>query len=152
MKLSFDSDVAIELIRGTRPHYRLWLQEAQEAGASLHMSSIVFHELMYGAMISARPEHQMRLVERLATETEVLPWTPDDAIEAARLRADLEKSGFRIGGFDVLIAGQALNAGWTLVTGNIREYLRVTNLQLLFWGNPDGPLDRPALQGSYPKK
>jgi len=116
------------------------------------MSSIVFHELMFGAMSSARPEHQMRLVEHLAAETEVLAWTPDDAMEAARLRVDLEKAGSRIGAFDALIAGQAFNVGWTLVTGNVREFLRVQGLPIQFWGNPEGPLDRAALQGAYPKK
>lgn len=152
MKLSFDSDVAIELLRGTRPHYRLRLQEAQEAGASLHLSSIVLHELMFGAMSSARPEHHMQLVARLTAETEVHPWGPDDAIEAARLRTDLRKSGATIGGFDALIAGQAINAGWTLVTGNLREFMRIGDLRLLFWGDPDGPLDRSALVWPGPTK
>jgi tRNA(fMet)-specific endonuclease VapC len=145
MKLCLDSDVAIELIRGGRPHYRLRLQEAQEAGASLHLSSISFHELMAGAMSSERPEHHMRLVARFAAETEVSVWSADDAMEAARLRADLRKFGAAIDGFDALIAGQALNAGWTLVTGNVREFIPVRGLPLLYWGDPTGPLDRDAL-------
>lgn len=152
MKLSLDSDVAIELVRGARPHYRQRLQEAQEAGASLHLSSIVLHELMYGAMASARPEHHMQLVARLAAEMEVHPWGPDDAIEAARLRTDLRNAGAAIGGFDALVAGQALNAGWTLVTGNLREFMRIRNLPLLFWGDPAGPLDRSALAWPAPTK
>ena len=138
-------DVAIELIRGRRQHYRAFLEEALASGASLHLSSIVLHELMFGAMASARPEHHMRLVERLAAEMELHSWTPDDAVEAARLRADLRKSGTEIGGFDALIAGQAINAGWTLVTGNLREFMRVPGLPLLYWGDPDGPRDRAAV-------
>lgn len=149
MKLCLDTDVAIELIRGVRPHYRVRLQEAQIAGASLHLSSIAFHELMFGAMSSARPEHHMRLVERLAAEMEISAWNAEDAMEAARLRADLRKSGSAIGGFDALIAGQALNAGWTLVTGNLREFVRVAGLPLIYWGDPDGPLDRAALLGRH---
>jgi tRNA(fMet)-specific endonuclease VapC len=145
MKLCLDTDVAIELIRGSRPQYRERLQDAQSAGASLHLSSIAFHELMFGAMSSARPEHHMRLVARFAAEAEIGAWTAEDAMEAARLRADLRKSGAAIGGFDALIAGQALNSGWTLVTGNLREFMRVPGLPLLYWGDPSGPLDRAAL-------
>lgn len=152
MKLGLDSDVAIELIRGTRPHYRLRLQEAHEAGATLHISSIVFHELMFGAMASARPEHHMQLVAHLAAETELCPWSPEDAIEAARLRAELRKAGVAIGGFDALIAGQALNGGWTLVTNNVRDFTRVRGLPLLYWGDPSGPLDCEALVLGRPAK
>ena len=144
MKLSLDTDVAIEVIRGGRPHYRAWLEQAERGGATLHLSSIVFHELIFGAMISNRPERQMERVDWLASRMEVRSWTPDDAIEAARIRADLRKSGTGVGGMDALIAGQALNGDWTLVTGNLREFIRVPNLQLLDWSDPAGPLDRDA--------
>ena len=150
MKLSLDSDVAIELMRGRRPHYRLRLEEALGSGASLHLSSIIIHELMHGAMLSARPGHHMELVARLASEAEVHSWGPEDAIEAARVRTDLRKSGFEIGGFDALIAGQALNAGWTLVTGDVREFFRVANLSLLYWGDPEGPRNRSSLSWPPP--
>jgi tRNA(fMet)-specific endonuclease VapC len=146
VKLSLDTDVAIEVIRGRKPHYRSWLEQAQADGASLHLSSIVFHELMFGAMASARPQHQMERVAWLASVLEVHPWTPDDAIEAARIRADLQKIGFGIGGFDALIAGQAFNNGWTLVTGNVREFFRVQNLELQSWSDPSGPIDRSGIR------
>ena len=146
MKLSLDTDVAIEVIRGRRPHYRAWLEQAQAGGASLHLSSIVFHELMFGAMASQRPEHQMERVAWLASTMEVHAWTPDDAVEAARIRADLKKTGSGVGGMDALIAGQALNCGWTFVTGNVREFLRIPRLDILSWSDPAGPLDRAEIQ------
>ncbi len=152
MKLSFDSDVAIELIRGNRPHYRAWLQDAQSSGATLHLSAVVFHELMFGAMISARPAHQMRLVTQLASQMDLQAWTPDDAMETARIRADLRMAGTEVGSMDTLIAGQAVNSGWTLVTGNVREFIRIQRLPILSWSDPSGPLDRAALQSRFPTK
>lgn len=152
MKLSFDTDTAVELLRGNKPHYRKWLQDAQAGGASLHLSTITFHELMFGALRSARPEHQMRLVERLASLMELHPWNPDDAMEAARVRTDLERAGERIGSLDTLIAGQAVNGGWTLVTGNVREFLRIPRLNILSWIDPAGPLDRAALKRLHDSK
>jgi tRNA(fMet)-specific endonuclease VapC len=152
MKLSVDSDVAIEIIHGKHPHYRVWLEAARSDGAALHLSSIVFHELMLGAMVSARPEHQMQRVEWLASQMDVHSWTPDDAIEAARIRADLRLAGAEIGSMDTLIAGQAVNGGWTLVTGNVKEFIRIRHLAILSWADPDGPKDRASLIGRFPTK
>ena len=152
MRLSFDTDTAVEVIRGKKPHYRTWLEQAISDGATVHLSTIVFHELMFGAMVSARPEHQMQRVEWLAEQTEVHPWTPDDAMEAARIRADLALAGTKIGGLDTLIAGHAVNRGWTLVTGNVREFFRIPQLDIQSWANPAGPLDRAALRGRFPMK
>ncbi len=142
MKLSLDTGVAIEVIRGRQPHYRQWLEAAEADGASLHLSSIVFHELMFGAMASAKPEFQMERVGWLASLMEVHPWTPDDAADAARIRADLARSATPVGAMDTLIAGQALNNDWTLVTDNLREFVRIPNLQILDWSDPAGPIDR----------
>jgi len=44
----------------------------------------------------------------------------------------------------MMIAGQALQRGWTVVTGNLREFIRVPNLLLLDWSDPAGPIDRDA--------
>lgn len=142
MKLSLDTGVAIEVIRGREPHYRQWLETAEADGASLHLSSIVFHELMFGAMASAKPEFQMERVGWLASLMEVHPWTPDDAAEAARIRTDLARSATPVGAMDTLIAGQAVNNDWTLVTSNLRELIHVPNLSVLYWGDPSGPLNR----------
>jgi hypothetical protein len=45
-----------------------------------------------------------------------------------------------------------LNAGCTLVTGNIRAFIRVAGLPILYWGDPSGPLDREALQTRWMRK
>ncbi|MDP3176011.1 MAG: PIN domain-containing protein [Phenylobacterium sp.] len=152
MRLALDTDVAIEVIRGRRPHYGEWLQDAEMAGATLHLSTIVVHELMFGAMASAHPADHMRLVEQLATRMEIHPWASDDAMEAARIRADLKTAGSTVGAMDVLMAGQAVSQGWTLVTGNVREFIRIPQLDILSWADPAGPLDRRALQGRFPTK
>ena len=49
---------------------------------------------------------------------------------AARIRTDLERQGTPIGPYDLLIAGQALSNGLTLVTQNVGEFQRVSGLKL----------------------
>jgi tRNA(fMet)-specific endonuclease VapC len=63
----------------------------------------------------------------------------EDAREAGRIRAELAADGTPIGPFDVLIAGQALARGLTLVTHNVDELARVDGLRFEDWsGTPHG--------------
>ena len=57
MKLCLDTDIAIELIRGVRPHYRARLQDAQRVGASLHLPSVAFRSSI-GAIPAGRSTAQ----------------------------------------------------------------------------------------------
>jgi len=54
-------------------------------------------------------------------------------MEAAKIRAVLEKRGKGIGPYDTLIAGHALAAGARLVTANTREFGRAPGLKLENW-------------------
>jgi tRNA(fMet)-specific endonuclease VapC len=64
-------------------------------------------------------------------------WIADFTLEAAEhygdIRAALEKTGKTIGPLDLLIAAQARSLGATLVTGNAREFKRVTGLRVQAW-------------------
>ena len=56
------------------------------------------------------------------------------AIEAAAIRAKLEKIGMPIGPYDLLIAGLARSRAMTLVTNNTKEFERIVGLHLENWG------------------
>ena len=62
-----------------------------------------------------------------------MPFTEDDADGATAVRIGLERIGQRIGAMDMLIAGQAISRGWTLVTANLHEFGRVRGLQMIDW-------------------
>ena len=49
------------------------------------------------------------------------------------IRAALAAAGTPIGPYDVLIAGQAVARGLTLITHNTREFQRVENLRIEDW-------------------
>src|SRR5438477_384491 len=98
------------------------------------MSSIVLFELWYGV---AKSKHSKLNAGRLATflggPIDVVDFTVEDADHAGRIRAALELTGKPIGAYDVLIAGQALRLGATLVTANSDEFSRVRGLRLRDW-------------------
>jgi tRNA(fMet)-specific endonuclease VapC len=142
VRFSLDSSTIVDLIRDEKPHVRRRLAEALARGDDVAVSAIVLDELAFGALRSPRPEYHLNLLDGFISDFSVEPWTADDALATARLRADLENAGDRIGAYDAMIAGQAINRGWTVVSGDLREFIRVPNLQLLDWSDPSGPVDR----------
>ena len=95
------------------------------------LSSIVTHELYFGAFKSQFPDANLKRLDALRFE--VLAFDKEDSIAAGKIRAELQVAGTPIGPFDVLIAGQALCRGLTLVTANTREFFRVQGLDVEDW-------------------
>ena len=136
MTIALDSDVLIEMINGKNETVRRHYDEALVTGRPIVISVVVMHEVFFGALISKRPDHQASLIRSFAMEHEVVDWTHADALSTARIRADLERAGLRIGSYDALLAGQAINRSWIVATGNRREYGRVCDLELENWTQP----------------
>jgi tRNA(fMet)-specific endonuclease VapC len=64
---------------------------------------------------------------------DALPFDHKDSRAAGSIRASLESVGRPIGGYDYLIAGQALARGMILVTANVSEFSRVKGLSWQDW-------------------
>ena len=108
-------------------------------GTPIIVSALVLHELAFGALVSSRPDLQLTRVDEFLDAYAIEPFTAEDALAAARVRADLRVRGTPIEDGDVLIAGHAISRGWTLVTGNVRDFIRVEGLNLLDWSDPEHP-------------
>ena len=115
---------------GVRERYR----QAAAAGDYLALSSVVLFELWYGVAKSSQvQENTERLRVLLSGDLDLLDFDDEDARTAGQVRADLEKAGTPIGAYDLLIAGQALRRGLTVVTANISEFSRVAGLSWQDW-------------------
>lgn len=134
MTYLLDTNACIALINGRPESVRRRFDRAVTRGDDVATSSIVLFELWYGAAKSARTNAN---AERIATfvggPIEVMDFGPEDAEEAGRVRAALEVSGTPIAAYDLLIAGQALRLGATLVTANSDEFSRIRRLRLQDW-------------------
>lgn len=102
------------------------------------ISSIVAHELYFGAFKSRRVEHNLETLRLLFSDLVILDFDRGDARAAGEIRAGLARKGTPIGPFDVLIAVQAKHRGATLVTNNIGEFRRVEELRLEDWTVGEG--------------
>ena len=72
-------------------------------------------------------------VDRFLSVLNIVPFDRTVAAEAAKLRHDLESTGTRIGPYDLLIAAQAISTNCTLVTANVREFVRIKSLKVENW-------------------
>ena len=129
MRYLLDTNAVIGLLKDTTSP--LALRARRDDPRDVGLSSIVAHELYYGAFKSQRRAENLRRLD--AIRFEVLPFDKEDAIAAGEVRATLTAVGSPIGPYDVLIAGQARARNLVLVTDNVREFERVKDLRLENW-------------------
>jgi len=129
MRYLLDSNAVIALLNDG--HCLLAQRVRQNRPSDIGISSIVSHELFYGAFKSRRVERNVALVDSL--QFEVLEFDKEDARQAGEVRAALAAQGTPIGPYDVLIAGQAMARKLVLVTHNTAEFGRVSGLQVEDW-------------------
>lgn len=134
MKYLFDSNLCIAILNGTARRVTESLDRAIQASSELFVPSIVVHELWFGVAKSEQVQANTRkLLDFLYCYVTLLDFSGEDARQAGEIRASLARRGTPIGPYDVLIAGQALARGMTLVTANTREFSRVDGLKLADW-------------------
>lgn len=125
-----DTSLCVRVLRDRPQELR---QRFNAEAPGLCISSIVLYELLYGAAKSARPVDNRHAVAAFAERLEVLDFDIDAAAHAGEIRAELERLGRTIGGYDLLIAGHARSRGLIVVTGNLREFERVEGLRCEDW-------------------
>ena len=97
------------------------------------VSTIVLFELQVGIAKSNSPAKRTQQLQQFLSRVNVIPFDRDAALAAATIRAQLEQQGTPIGPIDVLIAGPALALQATLVTHNVNEFSRVSELTIADW-------------------
>jgi tRNA(fMet)-specific endonuclease VapC len=131
-----DTNAVVALLRNKPARVRERYREAEASDDYLALSSVVLFELWYGVAKSSQiPENTERLRILLSGDLDLLDFDDEDARTAGQVRADLEKIRTPIGAYDLLIAGQALRRGLTVVTANTSEFSRVTGLGWEDWTN-----------------
>jgi tRNA(fMet)-specific endonuclease VapC len=129
MRYLLDANAVIAVLN--EPAGPVALRLRQHQPTEIGLSAIVMHELYFGAFKSQRRERNLTLVDGLRFE--VLPLDQDDARHAGEIRALLAAQGTPIGAYDILIAGQARARALTLITRNLREFVRVPGLMTENW-------------------
>lgn len=125
-----DANLCIRVLRDRPAKIR---QRFKAEAPALAISTIVLHELIYGAERSARPSYQRVQVTEFAEHITVCDFDRLAAQHAAEIKAALAAQGNLIGPNDLLIAGHARSLGLKLITGNLGEFTRVDGLRCEDW-------------------
>jgi tRNA(fMet)-specific endonuclease VapC len=130
IRTMLDTNVCINVIRN---RMRSLGQRFQDEIDFLGISSIVVHELRYGAEKSDRPAYHHERAYDFCTRLTILDFDSEAAAHAAEIKNQLRQQGNLIGPNDLLIAGHARSLGVKLITGNLREFTRVEGLRCEDW-------------------
>ena len=133
MTFLLDTNTCIVAMNDIVGPARARVREEGRKRRDMFVSAVSVLELWYGAHKSERTEANLK---KMTTFLELLaraPFEIADAEAAGAVRATLERHGQPIGAYDVMIAGHALNRGWTLVTDNEREFRRIDGLKVENW-------------------
>jgi tRNA(fMet)-specific endonuclease VapC len=125
-----DTNIISDLIRDHRGRVAKRLRELGEAYVCT--SAIVAAELRYGATKRGSPRLTAQ-IESVLGSFDVLPFAPPADVVYGLIRTELEQDGKPIGGYDLLIAAQAIAFGHTIVTANEAEFTRINNLSCENW-------------------
>lgn len=131
MRYLLDTNICIYLIK-KRPTEVLE-RFRQHSPKDVAISTITLYELQYGIEKSQYRQSSEDALAKFLLPLDLMDLDHSAAMEAANIRAQLERNGVPIGPYDLLIAGLARSQGMTLVTNNTREFERIAGLHLENW-------------------
>ena len=97
------------------------------------LSPIVLGELQLGYHKGDRTPKRRQVIEHISANAQALTLTRDVSAVYAQLRAELEQAGTPIGPNDMLIAAIAVANNLVLVTHNMGEFSRISDLTVEDW-------------------
>ncbi len=124
-----DTDVCIHLLRGNRNV----IKNRRNYPDEVAISFMTVAELYYGVEKSANPRKNKTVLEQFLLTVRIFHSNRKITSRFGQLKADLENSGTPLADADLLIAATALETSNLLVTGNIKHYQRIDNLNLENW-------------------
>ena len=131
MTYFLDTNICIYLLN--RSSEKLAAKILSISPDKIRIPAIVQAELLYGVEKSMKRKENLEKVNRFLSAIQILPFDEKAAFYYSKIRAKLEKSGSIIGPNDLIIASIVLSNNGTLVTNNLKEFQRVTNLKVTNW-------------------
>jgi len=131
MRYLLDTNICIYLIK--KHPSEILARFRQHSPQDVAISTITLFELQYGVEKSQYRQRSEDALAKFLLPLNLIYLDYSSAIEAAAIRAQLERKGMPIGPYDLLIAGLARSRDMTLVTNNTEEFERIVGLDLENW-------------------
>jgi len=129
MKYLLDTNICIHFFRGK---YNLVEKIELEGLINCAISEITLAELVFGAENSLHPEKNHKIVEEFTNRLTILP-IYDSIRIYGKEKARLRKSGTMISDFDLLIGCTSVEKEFTMITENVSEFERISNIKIENW-------------------
>ena len=129
MKYLLDTNICIHFFRGK---YNL-IEKLEDVGlTNCAISEMTLAELVFGAENSQTPQKNREIVDKFSSKVTVLPIY--DVISLyAKEKVRLRRLGTMISDFDLLIGCTAVEKELIIVTENLREFERISNIKIENW-------------------
>lgn len=98
------------------------------------ISEITLAELVYGAENSLFPEKNHNLIQPFSKQVVILPIF-DSINFYGKEKARLRKAGILISDFELLIDCTAVENNLILITENVKDFQRISNIKIKNWIN-----------------
>jgi predicted nucleic acid-binding protein len=130
MAIIIDADV---IIRGEKGDFDLagWL--TSQPDETFELAAVTVAELWHGVerAIGARRAVRSAYLQGVINSLPVIPYTKEIAYEHARLWAQLETLGKKIGDYDLIVAATALSRDCAVATFNARHFKMIHGLKVI---------------------
>ena len=129
MKYLLDSNICIHFFRGK---FGI-IDKFKETGLSnCAISEITLAELVYGAENSKNPSRNHEIINQFIDQITILP-IYDSILNYGKEKARLRKMGEMLSDFDLLIGCTAVEKDLIMVTENLKDFERISNIQIENW-------------------
>ena len=128
-----DTDTCIFLMRRGSPELEAKVQSVPLDQQVI--SAMTLAELTYGVIASspAKRNQNQAVLDQLVRLLAVLDWPQEAASHYGEIRLDLKTQGAQLGAADLMIAAHARHIGATVVTNNVKDFVRVPGLKVENW-------------------
>ncbi|MDO8740006.1 MAG: type II toxin-antitoxin system VapC family toxin [Candidatus Woesearchaeota archaeon] len=126
-----DTDFLVGILRKNKDA----VKKFEEIGPDEPLRTTVFniHELIEGVCRSSKPEQNMKQVDELIKDIEILSYLDHYPQTSGKISADLIETGKMIGIIDVFIATITLKNGEALITKNKEHFENIEGLKIILW-------------------
>lgn len=129
MKYLLDSNICIHFFRGKFGV----IGKLNKVGLrNCAISEISLAELVYGAENSKNPSKNHEIINQFVDQITILP-IYDSILTYGKEKARLRKIGKMVSDFDLLIGCTAVEKGLVMVTENLKDFQRISNIRLENW-------------------
>lgn len=129
MKYLLDTNICIHFFRGK---FNL-IEKIELVGLrNCAISEITLAELVFGAENSDNPQKNQDVIDKFTSQITILPIF-DSISKYGKEKARLRKAGIMISDFDLLIGCTAAENELIMVTENIKEFERISEIQIENW-------------------